>query len=138
MMDSPDALTAAELKGFSLLEELPNEQLAHLAGTLSVQTAGPGALLLTRGSDDGTNYLLLKGDVKLVAGDGRMTIVKGGTPGASRPLAQLRPRLYEVSAITEIKYLRVEDAELANVAKPQGQPAFGGVAVATGEEDTVI
>jgi putative nucleotidyltransferase with HDIG domain len=138
MIDSPNLLTAAELKGFSLLEGLSSEQLEHLVATLSPQTAGLGARLLARGSDDGAHYLLLKGEVKLVAGDGRVAIVKVGTPAASRPLAQLRPRLYDVVTLTEVRYLRIEDADLAGVPRPKQQAAFGGVAVAEEDEGSVF
>lgn len=136
MTASSDLLDTAELKGFPLLEGLPAGQLEHLAKSLVPQTAGAGAQLLARGSDDGAHYLLLKGEVKLVSGDGRVTIVTGGTSAASRPLAQLRPRLYEVTALTEIRYLRIEDTELAAADAAERRPAFGGGVAVPSEMDS--
>lgn len=105
------------LKSFSILENLSKAQLAFLAESLTVHSAGAGARIIERDTNDEAHYLLLSGQVRLTAGDGRSAVVKEDSPAAKRPLSQLRPRKYEVIALTNIRYLRIEDEVLAQAVK---------------------
>ncbi|MEK6550117.1 MAG: hypothetical protein AABZ50_00575, partial [Pseudomonadota bacterium] len=73
------------------------------------------------GSDDPWNLYLLEGTVSLVAEDGSVTTLEGGTPRARAPLAFLRPRKYTVMAITKVFYISVHDT-LLKVVQSSGRP----------------
>lgn len=105
-------LSVDQLKSFSILDNMAKEQLEFLADSLTVHSAGAGARVIERGTDDEAHYLLLSGQVKLTAADGRSALVNEKSPAAKRPLSQLRPRMYEVVATSNIKYLRIEDEVL--------------------------
>ena len=122
MTETSPLLSVESLRSFSILENLTREQLGHLAESLTVHTAGTGAHIVERGTDGSCNYLLLKGQVKLVAGDGRIALVKEDSPAANRPLSQLRPRMYDVIAASNIHYLCIDEAllsEILNADKPE-------------------
>jgi len=121
MAETSSLLSIESLRSFSILESLTREQLGHLAESLTVHTAGTGAHIIERGSDGSCNYLLLQGQVKLVAGDGRIAFVKEDSPAAKRPLSQLRPRMYDVIAASNIQYLCIEE-ELLSAALHANQP----------------
>lgn len=115
MAETPSLLSTESLRSFSILENLTGGRLSHLAESLTVHTAGAGAQIIKRGADDSAHYLLLKGQAKLIAGDGRITIVSAGSPAAKRPLSQLRPRMYDVIADSNIDYLCIDDALLSGI-----------------------
>ncbi len=59
--------------------------------------------------------------MSLVAEDGSVTTLEGGTPRARAPLAFLRPRKYTVMAITKVFYISVHDT-LLKVVQSSGRP----------------
>ncbi|MCX7064725.1 MAG: signal transduction protein, partial [Proteobacteria bacterium] len=71
--------------------------LAEAAGVL---TAKSGAVLIEVGSNDPDDVILLVGDVELKSRDGSTQKVSGGSESARMPLARLRPRRFQVRALT--------------------------------------
>jgi HD-like signal output (HDOD) protein len=78
--------------------------LAQAAGVL---LAKPGAVLIEVGNSDPDDVILLQGDVELKGRDGATQKVSGGTDSARVPLARLRPRRFQVRALTSVRYLKV-------------------------------
>ncbi len=99
--------TAANLRTFSILKDLTEDQLEQLAQSVDIQTAKRRTRVIERGSRDDSTYLLLNGAIELVAEDGRKTIIKDSHPNAKTPISQLIPRKYDVIALTSIQYLKL-------------------------------
>ncbi|NOX76415.1 MAG: HDOD domain-containing protein [Gammaproteobacteria bacterium] len=107
----------ALLAGFSSFNECSAEQLTLLADHAWLHEAPRGHVLMELNRSDGWDYYLLKGTMKLVAGDGAEQFIMGSNRGTRVPL---QPRRYAISAMTPVKYLRVETALLGNLI-------FGGL-----------
>lgn len=73
-----------------------------------MRTAPAGTVLIKRGGNDNWNYYLLNGAVRLKARDGTHFVIEGGSPKARWPLANLRPRIYSVTAISPVTYLQID------------------------------
>jgi hypothetical protein len=98
------------LKTFVKFNGLDGDRLTRLAAHSPVLSAPPGSLLFSRGSGDNWNYYLLEGIIQLEAKDGGTVRIEAGTTRARAEIANLKPRMYTVTAITPIKYLRIDSA----------------------------
>ncbi len=109
---------------------LSNKELKILAQAAGVLVAKPGAVLIEIGNTDPEDVILLQGDVELKSGDGAAQKVSGGSDSARMPLARLRPRRFQVRALTPVRYLRVSEqlvkatlTPLAGVPEPPAADA---------------
>ena len=80
-----------------------------------VDEAERGHVLAQAGSSDNWDYYLIEGTLKLVADDGRVLFIMGGSRTARAPVSHLQPRHYTITAMTPVKYLRVDVALLKNL-----------------------
>lgn len=101
-----DAVGIDALKQFDRFQGLNHHQLAQLFRN-NVRTATAGTVLIERGGNDNWNYYLLAGAVRLEARDGAHFLIEGGSPTARSPLANLRPRIYSVTAVSPVTYLQI-------------------------------
>lgn len=106
------------LKHFFAFEELSADQHALLAKSLSIIEVIPGDKMVERGSEEDFSYFLLSGEVQLRAKDGNGKTINSRDDDARRAIAQLIPRLYDVIALTKVKYIKV-DNKLLSVLSPQ-------------------
>ena len=107
-----------------------SKELKVLAQAAGVLIAKPGAVLIEIGNTDPDDVILLQGDVELKSRDGSAQKVRGGSDSARMPLARLRPRRFQVRALTPVRYLKVSEqlvkatlAPLANAAEPSAVEA---------------
>ena len=107
---NPDLLT-----NFIPFSECSQEELIVLADHAWVDEASRGHVVTRAGSTDEWEYYLVEGTLKLVADDGKEIFVMGGSRTARSPLAHLQPRHYTISAMTPVRYLRVENSLLKNL-----------------------
>ncbi|HEX9812808.1 MAG TPA: hypothetical protein VGA88_12095 [Burkholderiales bacterium] len=117
---------AALLRSFVRFRNLDADRLVALAEKALVHTAPGGVRLLDVGMRDAWNMFLLEGTVSLQAADGGSLLVTGGTDKAASPIAFLKPRKYMVTSITPVSFLWMHDAMLAAVAAapdPDPKPA---------------
>ena len=113
----PEHPTIEILTHFEPLKALSAEQLQLLSSILEVQKAKSGARLIAQGSNDDYSYFLIKGRLKLTASDGKVRIIDEKDQSAKTPLAQLRPRMYNVDALTKVEYLKVDAHLLTDIHK---------------------
>ena len=99
-----------QLRGFDRFRSIPFDRLERFGRSLETKSAPPGTVITRRGESDDWNYYLLQGVVQLEAEDGGKHIIEGGTPEAARALANLKPRRYQVTAVTTIKYLQIDNS----------------------------
>ena len=105
----PDISTLQRIKAISRLSEA---QLIALANQLRVLTAKRKNILLEIGSTEATSLYIIKGKILQSAMDGKATEVEFGTNGEMRPLAQLRPSIYEIKALGPVSYLKINPQKL--------------------------
>jgi hypothetical protein len=87
---------------FSLYNDAALELLAEKNPVFRVST---GAQLLERGTSDKWNLYLISGEVELRDEAGKGVVIAGGSPSASHPVARLKPRLFSVSARSNVEFL---------------------------------
>lgn len=104
--------TMAELRRLSMLRDMDRAALSEIASRLVVVRAKPGAVLLEQGSHDDSALYLLEGRVRLAAADGKVKEFDHQDPSAHDPIARLRPSHYEVTALTPVNYLRIDNSVL--------------------------
>ena len=103
------------LQGLQPFEQLARDELLVLAGRSEVVSLPRGGVLFDLGDQDTFMVFLLEGTVRLTAGDGRESTVDGGTRTAGRPLAQLQPRRYRGTAVTDLRCLRLDVSGLGEL-----------------------
>jgi hypothetical protein len=99
-----------QLRDIERFRNVPPDTLERFGRRLEVQTAPPGTVIARRGESDNWNYYLLQGVVQLEAEDGGKHIIEGGTPEAGTALANLKPRRYQVTSVTTVKYLQIDSS----------------------------
>ncbi len=91
------------------MNELSNVQLDLLAQALHIQSAPKGKVLLQLGDIENFSLYLLRGKLLLSSADDRNIEIDHQSAQASGPIANLIPRRYDVTALTSIEYLKVEN-----------------------------
>jgi len=125
MISANNDLTIDNLRRFIPLRDMSDPQLQVLLRAVDTRQARPGELLIKIGSRDNFSYLLLKGTVRLKAEDGKVMDLNTDHPSALSPLARLVPRMYDVSAVTPVEYLRIDNDLIKDVSsESQGLPAY--------------
>lgn len=114
-----------ELKRFIPLQALSSQQLNLLASVAEIRQAAPHQTLIELGSDDEQTYFLLQGSLLLASKDGHKREIHADDRSATSPIAQLRPRQYQVTCQTPVRYLMIDNAYLENLAA--NHATHGGV-----------
>lgn len=122
------------LRNISILEDLPPWQLEVISDAVEPFEAKKGDLLIERGSDDGYTYFLSQGTIELEASDGATRDVQADPHNTSTPIANLRPRLFNVKAQSKVQAFRVPDIVLS-AAGCNGQAHNPDEIVVQSEED---
>jgi HD-like signal output (HDOD) protein len=104
------------LQRLSTLRELPEGELKTLSEQLYLHEAGKGKVLLDLGATDEYTLYLIEGSCRLVADDGGIKSIRHTDTSARAPLARLRPSRYKVIAESHVRYLRIDNAVLAQTA----------------------
>jgi HD-like signal output (HDOD) protein len=111
-------ISPAVLSGFVPMREWDENQLKTLTESTQVEHVSPGTRIIQRGSTDHWTFYLLEGRLELEAVDGAKKIIEGGTSAAMNPLAQLKPRQYNVTSLSAARVLRIESEKLNRVSPP--------------------
>ncbi|MBI3546115.1 MAG: cyclic nucleotide-binding domain-containing protein [Gammaproteobacteria bacterium] len=109
LIGQPEPATATIFKAFAKFRDVDHSKLEALAEKCLIYKAPPGTQLLERGTKDTMNLYLLEGSVQLIAADGGVKFIEGGTPTAQNPVSSLKPRMYTVTAFTRVAFLWIDD-----------------------------
>ena len=102
------------LRRIRALSALPTSQLIALANQLRTCSAVKNQLLLERGAMETGSLYIIKGSVSLSAIDGKTTVLNVRDDEEMKPVAQLRPCIYDVTAIKPTTYLKINKQTLIN------------------------
>lgn len=128
MTDTSDAVDVAQLKELVPLFSLSEERLHELAALSAMSRIQPGVHLFHEGDVDNQSVYLLKGQIRLMAGEAASdALVASGTPEARHPLGDSQPRQVSAIAVSEALVLRIDNNvldymitwdQLANLEQP--------------------
>ena len=120
-METPtDPQNIDYLRSLSLFGELDIWQLQAVSDAIEPLAIDKGQALLERSSDDGYTYFLIEGSVALEAADGRKRVIEATPEVCRTPLANLRPRLFQVTALRKTKGFRIPDIVLRAAGASDG------------------
>lgn len=108
----PDFL---QLNHFAPFASLQDDQLILLANQAQIKSYKKGARILKLGDRSKSDFFLLEGSVACKEASGTSFTIRAPSPSSQKPLAKLRPSLYEVCA-TEPSTLLLIDASLTDSA----------------------
>jgi HD-like signal output (HDOD) protein len=101
------------LRSIAMLTDLQPWQLEVVAGAVEPLNAAQGETIIECGSDDGYTYFLTEGELSLDAADGLQKVVDIGAETIRHPVANLRPRIFAVTALSRVRGIRVPDIVLS-------------------------
>lgn len=102
-----------KLRNIPMLAELPPWQMEVVVEAVEPMVARKGTVIVERGSDDGYTYFLTEGEISLDADDGDSKIVAIDKEHGQTPVANLRPRIITVRALSHVEGIRVPDIVLS-------------------------
>jgi HD-like signal output (HDOD) protein len=97
------------LRKATTVSALPRWQLEAIADLTEHVKLKKGAKLIKRGTDDGFTYFLTAGKVALEGTGCPTEVVEADTQRTPAPLANLRPRILDVTAMGRVQAIRVPD-----------------------------
>ncbi len=115
LMGHPEPADIGMLKTFMKFRDLSHDKLEALAAKCLVYKVPAGTQLLERGTKDTLNLYLIEGSVQLIAADGGIKHIEGGTSAAQSPVSSLKPRMYTVTAFTRVAFLWIDDKLIEEV-----------------------
>ena len=110
----PDVSALRRIKATS---ELPENHLIALANQLEVFTAKNKELILNSGSTEKTSLYIIKGKVSLNASDGKTRLIAVDETQELKPVAQLRPCIYDVRALGPVDYMKIDTQKFVDFAQ---------------------
>jgi HD-like signal output (HDOD) protein len=123
------------MRKISMLAELPPWQLEVVAEAVEPVEAHKGAWVIERGSDDGYTYFLDEGRILLEATDGQKKDITLTPDSVRDPIANLRPRLFGVKALSRVGGIRIPDIVLSAAGCHGGSPDPDMIVVRSEEEE---
>ena len=115
--NSPDLATLRRLRP---LAQFSDEQLQSLTSQLNVEIAVNKERLIELGNTEDFSLFIIEGEVLTKARDGIVKQLIFNRDDELNPVAQLRPSLYEVHAVGDLRYLKIDRkflTEFANLAE---------------------
>ncbi len=100
------------LKRFQPLDQLSDIQLELLGRSIQIHSAGRGLKIVEQGDTTPFSIYLIKGKLRLLSSDGRITEIVEGSHQAKNAIANLIPRRYTVEAVSPTDYLMVDNSLL--------------------------
>lgn len=97
------------LRKFSRLSQMPRHQLEDLSNKLTSFNVKKGGTLIAMGANDDTTLYLVEGSIMLQAEDGGQKVISHTDAASESPISRLRPSRYEVTALTPVRYLVIEN-----------------------------
>jgi HD-like signal output (HDOD) protein len=108
-----ESVMPGRLRPFAPFAQLSAEQLIVAAGRTVMKRFRDGDLVLSRGSDDSSDYFLLDGNVAMLDADGKSKVIASGSADALNALAQLRPAQFDVRALGPVLCAKMARGEVS-------------------------
>lgn len=109
-----------QLRQLLPFQKLDQEDLFLLSKKATLLKAKKGKRLFKKGSKDDWTYFLLSGELDLKDAQRTHKKLVSGTEDASAAVSHLQPRVYTVTALTDIIYIKMDKSLLDNI-RPEKQ-----------------
>lgn len=135
MSSAIDPHNIDHLRSLALFGNLPAWQLQAVSEAVEPVSARKGQNLFECGSDDGYTYFLTEGRIAMESADGRLRELDVTPEVTHSPVANLRPRLYGVKALSKVQGFRIPDLVVKTAAADADSPdAAEGIHVEESED----
>ncbi len=114
MAQARQLVDKAILKTLVPPQSLNAENFQELASKTVVENVAAGRLLFKKGDTDRKNVYVLSGDVELIGADGKVTVIKGGTPDERHAIGNQQPRQVTAKARNNVTITRI-DSDLLDI-----------------------
>jgi len=100
------------LQQLNLFADFTDVQFDYIKKNAKQFLVPPRKILLKLDAEHTNIFLLLEGELKLTAADGKEGTISSDSSSAKNPIAQLRPSRYQVSSQTEVKIIVLSEEVL--------------------------
>ncbi|MDD5037538.1 MAG: cyclic nucleotide-binding domain-containing protein, partial [Methylococcaceae bacterium] len=113
---------AQDIRRLIPLNTLSSSRFEALCSELAIEEAPRGGLLFKQGDAKNELIYVLNGSVALQAGGMELDLIVGGTEGARFALAHQIPRKVSAVAKDQVRFIRVNSADLNQIAETGSSP----------------
>ncbi len=109
------------LRKIPAVADLPPWQFEAITEHVEPLSFKKGTKLIERGSDDGYTYFLTAGKISLQCADTSPMVVEANAESVRTPIANLRPRIADVTTMERVRVIRVPDILLNTIKCSDGE-----------------
>lgn len=120
------------LKNIELFHDIPGEVLADIAALLEEETFEKGQYIVNEGDLGKEMYMIVKGEVEVVAGGNVVAVMKEGAGFGEMALIDSQPRSADIIAKNDVLVLKMESDDFLEILKQRDEVALGVIRVLTG------
>ena len=120
------------LKNIELFHDIPGEVLADIAALLEEETFEKGQYIVNEGDLGKELFMIVKGEVEVVAGGNVVAIMKEGAGFGEMALIDSQPRSADIIARNDVLVLKMESDDFLEILKQRDEVALGVIRVLTG------
>ena len=120
------------LKNIELFHDIPGEVLADIAALLEEETFEKGQYIVNEGDLGKEMYMIVKGEVEVVAGGNVVAVMKDGAGFGEMALIDSQPRSADIVAKNDVLVLKMESDDFLEILKQRDEVALGVIRVLTG------
>jgi CRP-like cAMP-binding protein len=120
------------LKNIELFHDIPGEVLADIAALLEEETFEKGQYIANEGDLGKELYMIVKGEVEVVAGGNVVAVMKEGAGFGEMALIDSQPRSADIIAKNDVLVLKMESDDFLEILKQRDEVALGVIRVLTG------
>lgn len=120
------------LKNIELFHDIPGEVLADIAALLEEETYEKGQYIVNEGDLGKELFMIVKGEVEVVAGGNVVAVMKEGAGFGEMALIDSQPRSADIIARNDVLVLKMESDDFLEILKQRDEVALGVIRVLTG------
>lgn len=120
------------LKNIELFHDIPGEVLADIAALLEEETYEKGQYIVNEGDLGKELFMIVKGEVEVVAGGNVVAVMKEGAGFGEMALIDSQPRSADIIAKNDVLVLKMESDDFLEILKQRDEVALGVIRVLTG------
>ena len=120
------------LKNIELFHDIPGEVLADIAALLEEETFEKGQYIVNEGDLGKELFMIVKGEVEVVAGGNVVAVMKEGAGFGEMALIDSQPRSADIIARNDVLVLKMESDDFLEILKQRDEVALGVIRVLTG------
>lgn len=117
------------LKNVELFHDIPGEVLADIASLLEEENYDKGQYIVNEGDMGKELFVVIKGEVEVVAGGNVVAVIKAGGSFGEMALIDSQPRSADIIAIDDVLVLKMESDDFLEILKQRDEVALGVIKV---------